>query len=497
MREMTVKEIAAIVGGIIEGSSSNVTVTGFSTNSKEGDEHTLFIPVIGERVDAHDFIKDAYANGMRAAFWSREEINQDVPDMVYIKVDNTVDALQRLGAWYKDQFLIPVVGITGSVGKTTTKEMIAAALETKYNVLKTSGNMNGQIGLPQMMCRLMPEHDIAVIEMGMSIPGEMEKLTPIAKPETVVMTNIGVSHIGQLKTQENIRKEKLNIVNAFSKDSTLLVNGDDHLLNEIYEEFGKDKSADKENTQSSVKIEVSDATNAALELAQVYTFGLKEGCTFYADQIEIVGEQTHFTFHANYPDAENGMKSIEERVVLSVLGNHNVSNALAALAVAMKYGIEPCVAKKGLEAYRPISMRGGIRKVNGITVIDDTYNASPDSMKSAIDVLTAISGVKRRIAVLADILELGELSESCHRQVGEYIATQPVDEVITIGTEAAAIMEGIKEHNSGIKVAHYDTREQAKEALEADLASGDAIVFKGSRGMKLDQLVNDLFEKEV
>ncbi len=497
MKRMTVKEIAAITGGIVEGGSEDVTVTGFSTNSKEGDEHTLFIPVIGERVDAHDFIKDAYQNGMRAAFWSREEINKEVPDMAYIKVGNTVDALQKLGAWYREQFNIPVVGITGSVGKTTTKEMIAAALETKYNVLKTSGNMNGQIGLPQMMCRIEPEHDIAVIEMGMSIPGEMEKLTPIAKPETVVMTNIGVSHIGQLKTKENIRKEKLNIVNAFTEGSTLFVNGDDVLLNEIFEEFGKNKSDDKEKTQNSIKIDISDATKSGLEKAEVDTFGLGSGCTFYADQIETCGEKTYFTFHGAYMDEKRGMVPVEERVVLSVLGNHNVSNALAALAVAMKYGIEPAVAKTGLENYRPISMRGGIRNVNGITVIDDTYNASPDSMKSAIDVLTALGNVKRRVAVLADILELGEISKECHRQVGEYIATQKVDEVITIGMEAAAIIEGIKEHNSKIKVAHYDTREQAKEALEADLTSGDAVIFKGSRGMKLDQLVKDLFEKEV
>lgn len=496
MAVFTMNEIAKIVGGKILQGDGNREIEKFSTNSKEGDDRTLFVPVIGERVDAHDFIGNAYENGMRCTFTMRDEIVDDTDDMTYIKVDQSVAALQMVGADYRARFTdLPLIGITGSVGKTTTKEMIAAALETKKCVLKTDKNMNSQVGLPQMMARIEEKHEIAVIEMGMSEFGEMKRLCDVAKPNFAVMTNIGVSHIGQLKTQENIRSEKANICNHFTKDSVLLVNGDDRLLRELYDVFENPKTTDKEKTQLIDTMNLSAETLNKLKEAKIATFGTDCECTVYATEIETVGESTRFMY--NYTDRD-GIKK-QEAIELSVLGLHNVLNALAALYIADYYGIEPKIAKEGLKAYQPISMRGGIEKVNEITVIDDTYNASPDSMKGAINILLELPKENRKIIVFADILELGEISESCHYEVGEYLANhslndgkspKSIDVVITIGEEAKFIAKAVKEHNAAIEVHSFATKEEAGDCIQQVLQPKDAILFKGSRGMKLEVLVN-------
>lgn len=494
MAVFTMEEIANIVGGkILQGDSSRI-IDKFSTDSRIGDDTTLFVPIIGERVDAHDFIKNAMESGMRCTFTMRDHVEEGTEDMTYIQVDQSVAALQRLGEVYRSNFTLPLIGITGSVGKTTTKEMIAAALETKLNVLKTDKNMNSQVGLPQMMTRISKEHNIAVIEMGMSQFGEMERLSKIAKPTFAVMTNIGVSHIGQLKTRENIRKEKLKICNYFEPGSVLLVNGDDPLLREVYDAFSNPKKNDKEKTQLFDKLDLSIDTVEKLKQSTVVTFGTDENCVVYASDIKTVGEMTQFVYH----DKKEGI-SREETIQLAVLGKHNVLNALVALYIADYYGIEPSLAKEGLLHYHPITMRGGIEKVNDITVIDDTYNASPDSMKGAIDVLLELPKENRKIIILADILELGEISERCHYEVGEYLAkhsqndsnpTKAIDVVITIGNEAKYIAKAVSEFNPKILVHSFATKEEAGELLEKLLEKNDAVLFKGSRGMQLEVLVN-------
>lgn len=486
MEALSAKKIAEIVGGILLSGDGERKITEVSTSSKEGEEATLFVPVIGEKVDAHDFIKDAYRNGMRVTFTSREEVENDTTEMTYIKVDQTVAALQRLGSFYRDQFQIPIIGITGSVGKTTTKEMVAAALSVKYNVLKTIGNMNSQVGLPKMMLKITPEHEIAVIEMGMSMPGEMERLVEIAKPQAVIMTNIGVSHIGQLGSKENIRKEKLNIVNAFNESSVLFLNGEDELLNQVYIEYQKNWNVDHKDrgnigTIQCSHVDVSQKTKEALTKATIVTFGQNEECTFYAKDVVNVQEETHFTLCIKDKDMRK-----EEPIILRVLGIHNVLNAVVALAIAYHYGIDPAKAKQGLYEYQPISMRGEIENIKGITLVDDTYNASPDSMRSSIDVLEALPNAKRRIAVLADILELGELSKDCHEEVGKYVATKKVDLLITIGAEAAYIADAVRNTNKNIMVKSFLVKEEAMELILSEMKAGDAIILKGSRGMQLE-----------
>lgn len=479
MEAISIKEIVNAVQGNLICGDETAQVTSVTTNSKEVFPGALFVPIVGERVDGHKFIESAFASGAAATFTSLPIIMEEVDlDFAYIQVENTLEALQKLGAYYRNKFNIPVIGITGSVGKTTTKEMIAAALETKKTVLKTEGNMNSQIGLPLMMFRMEKKHEIAVIEMGMSEEGEMSRLANIARPSTAVVTNIGVSHIGQLGSQENIRKEKLNIINNFNKNSMLYLNGNDSLLLEL------------ETWKQENKAPLAPETEISLMNTELVYYGTEPHCRYYAKNIRTVGEETHFT--CEYPKGT-------EKIVLSVLGMHNVGNALVALAIAEQFGIEPSVAKQGLREYKPIAMRGQIMERNGIKLIDDSYNASPDSMKSGIQVLLQLSCSNRRIAVLADVLELGELSYECHYGVGSYIAGLEqshgtVDEVITIGKEASAITKAVEAENNRIHTHSFDSNQEAIQYLKSVLQSGDAVLVKGSRGMHTDEIVKAIME---
>ncbi|MDE7299495.1 MAG: UDP-N-acetylmuramoyl-tripeptide--D-alanyl-D-alanine ligase [Lachnospiraceae bacterium] len=524
MRAYRAEEIAEIVGGSVLAGDGSAEILRFSTDSREGDANTMFVPVIGGHVDAHKFISDAYRHGMRAVFTSRGEALPDTPGMTYVGVEDNVAALQRFGAYIRDSLAVPVIGITGSVGKTTTKEMIAAALETELVILKTEGNMNSQVGVPRMLCRLEPEHQAAVIEMGMSEPGEMEKLAASARPECAVMTNIGVSHIGQLGTKSNIRKEKLNIINEFPDGGTLFLNGDDPMLAELAEmQLGLGNSWKA----------MSERSRERFEKARIVTFGLGEHCDYRANGITVRDGRTVFRLHCpgdggDYP----------REVALSVAGEHNVRNALAAIAVAAHYGVSPERAAEGLAGYKPIAMRGGKTEADGVVLIDDTYNASPDSMRGGIDIL-ASTEAERRIAVLADMLELGELSRACHEEIGRCAAERGVDLLVAVGSEAryyaeafdrqsgecaaaaeepdfAAEPDFVKETspaaeleqreesgrpadtvhtgNGGRRQVHFDTNAEALEFLKRELVRGDTVLFKGSRGMRLEELVNGILQ---
>ena len=497
METLHLKEILEAVNGTaiwLDDSTRNENeiILKVGTNSRETMEQGLFVPVIGERVDAHDFIKGAFESGAIASFTSRHRSMDDVMaddslkdyiDLkkggVLITVEDTVMALQKLATYYRNKFKIPVIGISGSVGKTTTKEMISAALQTQLNVLKTFGNMNSQIGVALMMFELDHKRDVAVIEMGISEENEMNRLCDIAKPCYAVLTNIGVSHIANLKTRENIRKEKTKIANAFLESSVLFVNGNDDLLQEIYLE--KEKN-------SSMTIDLDDITKEKLMNARVLAFGTQEFCGFQAYEIKTQNEKT--TFMMRYPAGEMQVK-------LNVCGIHNVYNALVAMALAYEFGIDLEVAKSGLEQYEPVKMRGQIFTFHNIKVIDDTYNASPDSMRSGVNVLLDLSGVNRRIAILADVLELGEHSRECHYGVGEYIAKTKVDVLVTIGSQAKFIAKAVNDNNITIKTYSFETNEEANQFLTGFIQKQDGILVKGSRGMHTEQVVEYLKELVV
>ena len=486
MKEIRVAELVKAVDGELIYGEENGIISSVSTNSKEVEEGALFVPIIGERVDAHQFIDMAFGGGATATFTSRK-IENFVEGKAYIKVEDTVKALQKAAAWYRSQFDVKLIGITGSVGKTTTKEMIAAALEESFVVLKTKGNMNSQIGLPLMMFELETDTQIAVIEMGMSEVGEMSRLAAIAKPDLVVMTNIGVSHIGQLGSKDNIRKEKMNIIDQCVPGTKVFVNGEDPLLQQLCQfsaEAAKGKAPSREL--------FDEATIEKIGQIQVECFGTGENCEYRGIDNKTVGEKQKYTYVS---------RNCREEIQLAVLGAHNVNNATVAMAIAEYFGVEPAKAKEGLAAYRPIAMRGQIYEHAGRKIIDDTYNASPDSMKSGASVLLEMEGVSRRIAVFADVLELGEVSRSCHYEVGQFLADKVVnghklDAVLTVGKEAKAICEAIKDSKSDMFVKAFASNEEIIAYLKEYSCAGDGILVKGSRGMHMEKVVKALQEMD-
>ena len=486
MKEIRVAELVKAVDGELIYGEENGIISSVSTNSKEIEEGALFVPIIGERVDAHQFIDMAFGGGATATFTSRK-IENFVEGKAYIKVEDTVKALQKAAAWYRSQFDVKLIGITGSVGKTTTKEMIAAALEESFVVLKTKGNMNSQIRLPLMMFELETDTQIAVIEMGMSEVGEMSRLAAIAKPDLVVMTNIGVSHIGQLGSKDNIRKEKMNIIDQCVPGTKVFVNGEDPLLQQLCQfsaEAAKGKAPSREL--------FDEATIEKIGQIQVECFGTGENCEYRGIDNKTVGEKQKYTYVS---------RNCREEIQLAVLGAHNVNNATVAMAIAEFFGVEPAKAKEGLAAYRPIAMRGQIYEHAGRKIIDDTYNASPDSMKSGASVLLEMEGVSRRIAVFADVLELGEVSRSCHYEVGQFLADKVVnghklDAVLTVGKEAKAICEAIKDSKSDMFVKAFASNEEIIAYLKEYSCAGDGILVKGSRGMHMEKVVKALQEMD-
>lgn len=464
MKSIQISDIVKAVSGTLLWGEDTTKIHQVVIDSRQAGKGCLFVPIIGERVDAHRFIPDVLKAGAACVFTSDKTIRGEQGTGIY--VEDTLKALQDFGAWYRRLFSIPVVGITGSVGKTTTKEMISAVLETKYRTLKTIGNLNSQIGLSLMMFHLEEDTEMAVFEMGISMPGEMDRLVDIARPETAVMTNIGVSHIGNLGSRENICREKGKILTHFGKEGTLFICGNGDLQKLSAENVPYDSCEGN---------------------CKTIFYGTETGCEYYADGIQGTKDGQIFDFHSPEGTCQ---------VALPVMGIHNVCNAVVALALGMKYGVSVEEGKAALKEYKPIAMRGVVREVRGIHIIDDTYNASPDSINSNIHALFDYPGEGRRIAVLADVLELGERSKELHQSIGEYILKEKEEGrvlslLVTVGQEAAHICNYVKD-NSDIPTMHFSNREDALPYLQEQAVAGDWILVKGSRGMQMDKLVEQM-----
>ncbi len=448
MKSIKVCKIAEVAGGEILCGDADTDVTNIQYDSRAVRDGSLFVPIKGAKVDAHKFIEECLSKGASAVL-----TEYDAPAGAckpYIKVDNTLTALQALAAWYRKQFSLKLIGVTGSVGKTSTKEMIAAALSRGLDVMKTQGNKNSQIGMPMTMFDLEDHHEAAVIEMGMSYFGEMERLCAVAQPDMAVITNIGTAHIENLGSRENIMSEKLKITNGFSDGGILFLNGDDELLSTLH---GK------------------------LDFSTV-TFGFGSGCDYRAENIRVSGMNTIFTLIAPYET---------EEVEIPALGEHNVKNALAAYAVARACGLAPKVIKEGLLTYRNAPMRQQIHTFDKFTLIDDSYNASPDAMRVSLDVLKSIDAT-RRIAVLANMLELGDFAESEHFSVGRHLGEIGIDCVICIGDLARHIAEGAREANPNVVAKCFGSNSDAAEYLKTQMIDGCAILVKGSRSMHTEEI---------
>ena len=451
--KLTVREIAEACGGRILCGDAGAVVTSFVTDSRTAGPGTMFVPVVGERVDAHRFIPQVFAAGAAASFTQREDIT---PGGTLVLVEDSVAALQKAAAAWRRRFTIPVVGITGSVGKTTTKEMVALAVSVGKNTMKTLGNANSQVGLPLTVCRLEEEHEAAVIEMGVSMPGEMERLCAVARPDFAVMTNIGLSHIEYMKTQENIRDQKFHITDAFHTGSVLFLNTDDPLLRELY----------------------------GRQPYPTVGFGMGDEADYRA--VQICADGSGSTFLCKAP-------RWEKTVRVPGPGEHNIRNALAAIAVAETLGVDTDAAIAALGTYTPPAMRQQVHNAGGITVLDDTYNASPDSVNGALDILASLPVTGRRVAVLADMFELGDHTVEAHESVGAHAARRGIPVLAAVGAQAGHILAGYT-RCGGMNCAAFADNAAVCAYLSGLLQPGDAVLVKGSRGMHTDEIVRYLLE---
>lgn len=449
MEKILLSEIAGALGASCPAEKE---ITEISTDTRNLPEGCLFVAIKGERFDGHDFIAKAIESGAAAAL--SERAIEDCPCVV---VKNTRKAYLELAGYYRRKFSPVLVGITGSVGKTTTKEMIALVLSERFHCLKTQGNLNNEIGLPKTLFTLDSTHEAAVIEMGMSDFGEISRLSKTAAPTIGVITNIGFSHIENLKTQEGILKAKLEILDGMSENAPLAVNGDDSRLSPLNNKLSTERP--------------------------VYLFGIEnENCDFRGTDIRETGGVTEFT--VNY----NG-KSCEAEIPCA--GRHNVLNALAAFCVGTIAGMSESEIVSALKKYQPDGMRQNIVKRGGVTIIIDCYNASPDSMKASLDVLAGMKTEGRKIAVLGDMLELGEASERLHTLVGEYVYKTKPDMLFCYGRDSEYITR-----KCGVDREFTDNKDQLVKLIKSYIKDGDVILFKASRGMKLEEVIDSLFDKE-
>ncbi len=453
MKNITVKDILKATNGYLLCGSEEVEVTGLCTNSQEIKEGDLFVPIIGERVDGHRFITPALEIG--AATLTSEHDNLVISDKPFIRVDDTLQAMQAIGAYVRSRYDIPFVGVTGSVGKTTTREMITAAINSGKRCYHTEGNKNSQVGVALTLSEMTEEYDAAVIEMGISEPGQMDVLSALVKPSICVVTVIGVAHMEYLGSKEGICKEKLSITNSMAEDGLLLLNGDDEML----------------------------MAAAPTMNCNIMTYGLNDSCDFVGNNIRIEDFMTVF-------DCTHGGETVTVR--MNVMGKHNVRNALAGMAVAYKLGISLETSATAFEDFSGQRQRI-IREDGKYTIFDDTYNASPDSMIASIDVLCDMECKGRKYAVLGDMFELGEDSEKYHRQVGEYLAGKKIDVIITIGEMSRHIKAAVDSHMDiyGQTKQFMDNAEAALY-LTYELSDDDIVLVKGSNGMNMNEIVNIL-----
>lgn len=456
MEQITVKEILEATGGRLLCGSPDTPLDHVSIDSRTMKGNDLFVPLVGEKVDAHRFIGQAFDNGAAATFTSEHDVMED--NRPWIRVSDTKRALQALGAWYRRRLKLPLVGITGSVGKTTTREMVACALSARYRVYKTPANHNSQVGVPITMTEISGQDEIGVIELGMSEPGELTVIAGIAQIQMAVITNIGITHIEQLGSQENIFREKLSIQDGLTEHGILFLNGDDELLKK---------------------------TTARDGFETIY-YGTGENCHYRAADVRLENGYPVFT-------AVCGDERVPVR--LKVMGTHNVANAMVSLAVASVCGIPMEAAAKQLAEFTGFQNRQQIYHTGGMTIIDDTYNASPVSMKAGLEVLNSIEHSRRRVAVLADMKELGPDSPRYHYEIGTYIAAHPVDKVAVLGELAKEIARGVREQAPHILVYEFMDRESLVEWLKTELREGDAVLFKGSNSMELGKVAAVFLEK--
>ena len=455
MQPMTIQEITAAVGGVWWNPKEDMpAVTAVCTDSRKITPGCLFLPWVGEKFDGHNFIDAALSAGAAGCLCAK--LPQDIrADKFYIKVQDTRLALRALASAYRDRFDIPVVQITGSVGKTTTKEMVAAVLGAKYRVLKTEGNFNNDIGTPMTLLNLMPEHEAAVIETGMNHFGEIEYLGAMVRPDVAVISNIGDAHIEFLGSREGILKAKCEIFEHLKEDGIAVLNGDDSLLDTVDVPFKTVRCGQSEHCQ--------------VRVTEIGDHGV-EGITCTVET-----EKNRYELSIPAP------------------GEHMVYSASIAVAVGEALGLEHDEIVRGVAAYEPTGSRMRVvRLPEGRILLDDCYNANPQSVTAALEVL-AKTACGRQVAVLGDMGELGDLTDQAHYNMGTLAAMLGIDCVVAIGEKAARIADGTA--LGGGEVLHFATKEEAIGTLEELLEPDTVMLVKASHSMQFGVLVRRLQEK--
>ena len=457
MLKKTLKQIHEMVGGLNNITDfESIIAAGVSIDSRNIESNNLFIPLSGEHVDGHQYVGKAISQGAAASLWQKDA-GEPPAGLPFILVENTEKALQKLARVYLEQLHCKVIGVTGSNGKTTTKDMVAALLQTTYRVHKTSGNFNNHLGLPLTILGMSADTEVAVLEMGMSSRGEIEFLSRIAEPDLAIITNIGESHLLDLGSREEIANAKLEIVAGLKAGGTLIYQGDEPLLRNRIER---------------------DLTNL-----HVVSFGRENKNDLYP--ISITQNENSTSFEVNGDS--------KEPYTIPVLGYHNVQNALAAMLVAKLLRVNDANIRKGFESVRLTNMRMEmVEGAKGEKIINDAYNASPTSMKAAIELIESLSGFQNKYLVLGDMLELGNQEEDFHVNIGSIIQAEEIDTVFTYGSLGQFIAEGARKSFPADRVLSYND----KTALIADLkqrtSENDLILVKASRGMKLEEIVQAL-----
>lgn len=449
------ERIAEVCDGVYFGKDEDRCreVAAITTDSRKAEPGGLFAAIKGERADGHDFIPGVFEKGALCVI---SEKRLEEPGGNYILVESTLGALKAIAEAYLETLAIPVVGITGSVGKTSTKEMVAAVLAQKYRVLKTAGNFNNELGLPLTVFRLRDEDEIAVLEMGISDFGEMHRLAKIAKPDTCVITNIGQCHLEFLGDRDGVLRAKTEIFDYLRPNGHIVLNGDDDKLETITDVKG---------------------------IRPVF-FGTGSENDIYADRIEKKG-LSGISCRIHTPQG-----SFE--ALIPIPGIHMVLNALAGTAVGLHYGLTLEQIRAGIESLQPVSGRFHIIRTEQFTIIDDCYNANPVSMKASLEVLQ--DGLGRKLAILGDMGELGEEEEALHRQVGEFAGGLDLDQCICVGPLCAHLAAGIEAVNPEMKVVRVDNLQELLKKLPELVHKDDTILVKASHFMHFEKVVEKLGE---
>ncbi|NLL31542.1 MAG: UDP-N-acetylmuramoyl-tripeptide--D-alanyl-D-alanine ligase [Clostridiales bacterium] len=452
--DLTLSEIIEAVNGEVI-INNNPTFNKVCIDTRKIEKDNIYWAIKGENFDGNKFVVEAFNKGASVAiidniFFKQDELKDNVS---VIKVLDTSKALLDLAKYYRKKLNLKVVGVTGSCGKTSTKDLIAAFLSEKYKVFKTKGNFNNDIGLPLMILELDSSYDVAVLEMGMSDLGEIDLLANTANPDIAVITNIGLSHIENLKTQDNILKAKMEIANYFDERNTLILNGEDKYLRNV-----KDK---------------------CFEIVKI---GYNHEYDVYAFNIILEEEKTTFTIKD---------KLKEYTFTIPMPGKHNVLNSLLAIAVAKKLNVTMDEVKKGIKNLEATSMRLQVIKKEKITIINDCYNASPDSMKSSLDVLNTYTN-KRKVAILGSMNELGDKALEAHEDIGNY-ASDKVDLLIAIGE----YRNSMKAEFKGKNILIFETKEKFIDNIKDIIKKDDVILVKASRGNKFESIVKSLEEVSI